>query len=295
MKNISPVNDDKDIVTKGDIKTLQEELSNDIALNKSTLGTQRKNLLKNTGTSKTMYGVSFTVNDDMSVTANGTNNAQYNAIFIVFSDTLQPGRYILNGCPEGGGTVYQMRVGKGTGDGEWVGHDKGSGCSFTVSEAGNYTVMCQILPGQTADNVTFYPMLRYADIADDTYEQYKPGLIDRCLLKDTAGIYLGTEQSSSITIDNLSMYSALWANVSGNCSGINFQTNLIVPVAYLSKNSANGVLLAGGIPSSAYITSDGVLAAKNLDGTIAAKVNGNTLSLTIGTGTIGAIEVISVM
>ena len=78
-------------------------------------------------------------------------------------------------------------------------------------------------------------------------------------------------------------------------SGINFTTNLIVPIAYLAKSSSNRVPLAGGIPSSAYITSEGVLAAKHMDGTITAKVSGNTLGLTIGKGTIGAIEVISLM
>ena len=109
------------------------------------------------------------------------------------------------------------------------------------------------------------------------------------------GTYLGAAQSSSITIDNLSTYTALWVNVSGNVSGINFQTNLVVPVAYLAKSTSNSVELAGGIPSSAYITSEGVLAVKHMNGTITAKVSGNTLNLTIGTGTIGAIEVVSLM
>ena len=139
-------------------------------------------------------------------------------------------------------------------------------------------------------------MLRYADITDDTYEPYQPSLIDRCLLKDTAGINLGHVQNSSITIDNLSAYTALWVNVSGNVSGINFQTNLVVPVAYLAKSSSNRVQLAGGIPSSAYTTSEGPIAAKNMSGYITAKVNGNTLDLTISDdGTIGSIEVISLM
>ena len=139
-------------------------------------------------------------------------------------------------------------------------------------------------------------MLRYADIMDDTYEEYKPSLIDRCLLKDTAGEWLGVSQIiGSITIDNLSSYTALWLYVVGNVSGINFATNLIVPVAYLAKSTSNSVKLAGGIPSSAYITSEGPLAAKNMDGTITAKVSGNKLDLTISDGIIGSIEVVSLM
>ena len=68
-----------------------------------------------------------------------------------------------------------------------------------------------------------------------------------------------------------------------------------MPVAYLAKSTSNSVQLAGGIPSSAYITSDGLLAAKNMDGTITAKVSGNTLDLTISDGIIGSVEVVSLM
>ena len=72
-------------------------------------------------------------------------------------------------------------------------------------------------------------------------------------------------------------------------------TNLIVPIAYLVKSTSNSVQLAGGIPSSAYTTSSGVLAAKNMSGYITAKVSGNTLSLTISDGTLGSVEVVSLM
>ena len=164
-----------------------------------------------------------------------------------------------------------------------------SSIEFTIDTEQTVYIMSKIFNGKTAI------MLRYADITDSNYEPYQPSLIDRCLLKDTAGEWLGVSQSSSITIDNLSSYTALWVNVTGNVSGINFKTNLIVPVAYLAKSTSNSVQLAGGIPSSAYITSEDPLAAKNMDGTITAKINGNTLSLAIGTGTIGSVEVISLI
>ena len=124
---------------------------------------------------------------------------------------------------------------------------------------------------------------------------YQPSSIDRCILKDTAGIALGVAQKGGITIDNLSSYTALWVNVSGAVAGISFMTNLIVPVAHLAKSTSNRVQLAGGIPSSAYTTSEGPLAAKNMSGYITAKVSGNTLDLTISDGTIGSVEVISLM
>ena len=292
MKNYAPINDDKDVVTKEYVDPIKSQA----AINRTTLGTQCKNLLKNTAKTSTKSGVTFTVNDDKSVTANGTNSTSNYANIIVFKGELEAGTYTLTGAVS---DAFRIRLGMGTsadGYGSYVGVDRGNGYTFTVAEKALYTVTCQVESGKTASNVIFKPMLRYADIMDDTYEEYKPSLIDRCLLKDTAGEWLGVSQIiGSITIDNLSSYTALWLYVVGNVSGINFATNLIVPVAYLAKSTSNSVKLAGGIPSSAYITSEGPLAAKNMDGTITAKVSGNKLDLTISDGIIGAIEVISLM
>lgn len=295
MLRYADITDDTYEVYKETVDERLIENKSNAAVNRSTLGYQCKNLLKNTAATKTVSGITFTVNDDKSVTANGTNSTSNYANILVFKGELEAGTYILSGAVS---DVFRIRLGLGTsadGYGSYVGVDKGNGYTFTVAEKALYTVTCQVESGKTASNVIFKPMLRYADIMDDTYEEYNPSLIDRCLLKDAAGSWLGVSQSSSITIDNLSAYTALWVNVSGNVAGINFNTNLIVPIAYLAKSTSNSVLLAGGIPSSAYITSDGVQAAKHMDGTIAAKVSGNTLSLTIGTGTIGSIEVVSLM
>lgn len=291
MKNLSPINESKDVVTKEYVDPIKSQA----AINRTTLGYVKKNLLKNTAKTSIMSGVTFTVNTDKSVTANGTNSTSNYANIIVFKGELEAGTYTLTGAAS---DAFRIRLGMGTtadGYGTWVGVDKGNGYTFTVAEKALYTVTCQVESGKTASNVIFKPMLRYADIIDDTYEPYQPSLIDRCLLKDTAGINLGHAQSDSITIDNLSAYTALWVNVTGNVSGINFKTNLIVPIAYLAKSTSNSVQLAGGIPSSAYITSEGPLAAKNMDGTVTAKVSGNTLDLTISDGTIGSVEVISLM
>lgn len=271
------------------------ENKSNTAVNKSTIGYTKKNLLKNTASTKTVSGITFTVNDDKSVTVNGTNSTSNYVNIIVFKGELEAGTYILSGAVS---DVFRIRLGLGTsadGYGSYVGIDRGDGYTFTVAEKALYTVTCQVESGKTASNVIFKPMIRDAEITDDTYEPYQPSLVERCLLKDTAGINLGHTQSDSITIDNLASYTALWINVAGAVAGINFQTNLIVPVAYLAKSTSNSVQLAGGIPSSAYITSEGVLAAKYMDGTIAAKVSGNTLDLTISNGTIGSVEVISLM
>lgn len=144
----------------------------DIAINKSTLGYQCKNMLKNTAATKTVSGITFTVNDDKSVTANGTNSTSNYANILVFKGELEAGTYILSGAVS---DVFRIRLGLGTsadGYGSYVGVDKGNGYTFTVAEKALYTVTCQVESGKTASNVIFKPMIRDADIMDDTYEEY---------------------------------------------------------------------------------------------------------------------------
>lgn len=292
MKNYAPINDDKDVITK----EYADIIKSQCAINRTTLGTQCKNLLENKEVSKTINGITFTVNSNKSVTVNGTATAM--ALFRIGA-IAKNGNYILTGCPSGGtASTYMLSLAYYTVNNTTTyGDETGNGRSvvFDSEKYVRIDIRIQINKGTTVSNKIFYPMLRYADVTDSNYEPYQPSIFDRCLLKDTAGIALGAAQSSSITIDNLASYTALWINVAGAVAGINFMTNLIVPIAYLAKSTSNSVQLAGGIPSSAYTTSSGVLAAKNMSGYITAKVSGNTLSLTISDGTLGSVEVVSLM
>lgn len=288
MKNLSPINESKDVVTKEYVDPVKSQA----ALNRTTVGTQCKNLLKNNAVTKTINGVTFTVNSDGSVTVNGTNTSSSTGANLEICGFKNYGDIKLTASLKSTDSNVYMSVF----DKNWVG--VGIICDNEITwynDNKERYVRLVVKPGATVKNVTVYPMIRYADITDGTYEPYQPSLIDRCLLKDTAGEWLGVSQSGSITIDNLSSYTALWLYVVGNVSGINFTTNLIVPVAYLAKSTSNSVKLAGGIPSSAYITSEGPLAAKDMNGTITAKVSGNTLDLTISGGIIGSVEVVSLM
>ena len=293
------LSDVPDVVTKEYVDPVKSQA----AINRTTLGYQCKNLLNETeylSSIKTATNGTLSKSDN-SITLTATSNDCYTAPFFVGDNGYR--------IPVSPNTTYIL---------SWESDNSNSGIIHVFmngivskQQAANKSVTkylkfttdidatfitIRFSVKNSGDSITYSNiMLRYADIIDDTYEPYQPSLIDRCLLKDTAGINLGHAQSSSITIDNLSSYTALWVNVSGGVAGINFQTNLIVPVAYLAKSSSNRVSLAGGIPSSAYITSEGVQAAKYMDGTITAKVNGNTLDLTISDGTIGSIEVISLM
>ena len=138
-----------------------------------------KNLLKITASSQTIKGVTFTVNDDQTVTVNGTNDGTGTSAFVIVPNaqaiTIPDGNYILSGCPSGGGETlpYDLR---------WYmyspsksAYDSGNGAS--VKKSGNgagSNIAIVVKSGRTADNLVFRPMLRRAEITDSTYVPYAP-------------------------------------------------------------------------------------------------------------------------
>lgn len=156
------------------ISNVEDEINTIIVDGKSTQETRSgKNLLKNIGVSNTSNGITFTVNDDKTILANGNNDGTANSRFIINNYSLKAGTYILNGCPSGGSsTTYRLAIQK-TSDWSILGLDTGSGSKqFTIDEATNIQVGIFIQKGQTISNLLFKPMIRLSSIIDDTYEQY---------------------------------------------------------------------------------------------------------------------------
>lgn len=131
-----------------------------------------KNLLENTGSTTSINGVTFTVNDDGSVTANGTATA--NTFFNVnLAVQIEEGKkYILSGCPSHTGLALY---------GGAYGADTGSGMTFTgfttASSGLAPNVYIRIASGTTVNNVVVKPMIRLASNTDSTYEPYKGGSV----------------------------------------------------------------------------------------------------------------------
>ena len=165
------------------------------ALLHTATGTTAKNLLKNIASSTTKNGITFTVNDDGSVTASGTASANTQLDIGKFSLTAGT-EYILSGCPDGGSESSYYLYGLYTSN--WAGlggKDTGNGYKFTAQWNGEVVFRVYITSGTTIDNLTFYPMLRYAAIEDGTYEIYTPSLLERieALEGHIASISGGTE------------------------------------------------------------------------------------------------------
>ena len=126
---------------------------------KLTITTAGRNMLPNTATTLTINGVTFTVNADGSVTANGTATAD--AQLVVGSYTSTGALVVASGCPaNGSNTTYRMFA-------TYIGADYGNGISSTALQfpSGRVSdVRIYVYSGYTAENLTFYPMIKFVGI-----------------------------------------------------------------------------------------------------------------------------------
>lgn len=172
------------------------------AMTKSTLGYHRKNLLKNTAVSKTQSGVTFTVNGDGTVSVSGT--AAAGVTLPIGQVGVERGRYYaVSGCPEGGSPLgYRLDV-------RYFKNNTLTliGGALDIGEAtvvklpddaddNRLVIYIRIGDGTDADGLTFRPMLRYAEISDDSYEPYKPSVEERLAVLEEKFAALGGAQGS---------------------------------------------------------------------------------------------------
>lgn len=155
----------------------------DIALNRQTLGYTKKNLLKLKDVNHSDSEISITSNATEGTATMNSVVAATSMKWKTVSDTfyLKTGTYIFTGCPAGGrDNGYRQTLGVTyADDGTYYGdiNDYGEGATFTVTQEmadRGIIVGCTIFAfeGCHAKNLTFYPMLRSAEIEDGTFEPY---------------------------------------------------------------------------------------------------------------------------
>ena len=146
-----------------------------VAMNRSTLGYQAKNLLKNMAKSQTINGVTFTVNEDGSVTIHGTNTDTEKTAYITLNShikTVYGQKYTASIATDQISGVYMSIF-----DSQWVGAGRcNPKITFTENKNDGRNIRLSVEAGAVVENVTVYPMLRYAEISNDTYEPYKPSV-----------------------------------------------------------------------------------------------------------------------
>lgn len=130
-----------------------------------------KNLLPCDATTRTVSGVTFTVNSDGSITIKGTASAQI--IYTIYGATLNfpAGNYIATQIPNGVNEKYYATFYTKADNSSRV-DIYGSDKSFTIEEGGcvqNFRIV--VREGAVID-LTFYPMIRLASDSNATYAPY---------------------------------------------------------------------------------------------------------------------------
>ena len=161
---------------------------------RDTVGWTGKNLLPYPyyETTKIVNGITFTDNGDGSITCTG--KATSAASFVLKHQTninkiLVPGKYILNGCPQGGGNNsfslrYFMKTENYSNVMSAIDNGNGANINFLNNQQSNYYSDHILIRFEEnydigeGNSITFYPMLRLASVLDDTYEQYHANVED---------------------------------------------------------------------------------------------------------------------
>lgn len=183
-----------------------------------------KNLLNNKSDSIPSHtGISAVVNDDKSITINGTaTNHIYIGIYGSF--ILENGKtYNVIGCPSGGsawkntldeGGTYNIYV-----DGYEGNPDIGNGNVITPSNTDSSFVIIWICKGYTCNNLVFKPMITTdLSLSYDDYEPYIPS------------VKMLAEEVSAQNESLVGIINSLPANIisgSGNVSGMSYSNGTI--------------------------------------------------------------------
>ena len=164
-----------------------------------------ENLLENNQTTQTINGVTFTVNEDKSVTLNGTSTATTDLYLVGGASQyidlgLTTGTYNLNGCVGGSGTTYMLYVVQNRSGSLYYYQSVASeGLNISVQTGDTFRIFIRVMSGQTLNNVTIKPQLEKGSMAH-TYTPYgenielcKIGTYQDYIYKDNGSWYLHKE------------------------------------------------------------------------------------------------------
>ena len=133
-----------------------------------------KNLCNVTLKDQTINGVTFTVNDDGSVTANGTctNDIYMNIGIALLEANVE---YRISGCPK---LVVWNDAGFYVNSNALSGNvwDRGETSTFIMANTQEYPCTLQLRKDVVYNNVIFYPMIRLSSNTDKTFEPYTGGI-----------------------------------------------------------------------------------------------------------------------
>lgn len=150
-----------------------------------------------TSKTTTINGVTFTINEDKSITANGTATA--NVIFNLIGGQsdyplkLEKGDYIFSGCQNGSTTTYFMEIFNGTS----YKACRTDAIPINFKEDTSIRFYIVVKSGNTISNVTFYPMLINGK-EQKPYEPFIPNGETELVISDNPFAYTQAKRAELI-------------------------------------------------------------------------------------------------
>lgn len=244
-----------------------------------------KNLLPNKATTQTINGVTFTINSDGSVTANGT--ATSNAEIDIATNVPLNGDYILSDDFAGISGQYWAFANVDNGERQYILTSKEM--PITISNKLDY-FRVKVFSGVTADNITFKPMIRLATDSDSTYQPY--AMTNKELTKQVAPIddmnnILGAKNLLPVTMASQVLSGVTFTvdsasgiiGVSGNNSGTAFSdvigTTFLKPGTY-KVTTGQATELNAQIGIAVTNASSGTILARSWNGTEVFTISSDT-------------------
>lgn len=131
-----------------------------------------KNKLNHTAYTRTVNGVTFTINADRSITITSDGTNTQSLLYLVQNYTGVPaGNYVLSGCPSGSFTTFDLRVKVGS----TTYTNYSGGTEFTYNGTDTFESTIVVRASQTL-NITMYPMIctKAAWDASHAYVPHRP-------------------------------------------------------------------------------------------------------------------------
>ena len=227
-----------------------------------------------TDTTKTENGITFTDNDDGTVTVNGTATADtyffchnhYGANVL----NLEKRKYKGSGCPTGGsvlnGYYIQYYYVDARGNGVYF-NDEGNGVSFDLTNVIDYFhgdkirvgVVIYVLNGTTVNNLTFKPMITLADQPNSDYAHYVEYAMTNKQLTEKVNEPINVLKNDG-TSNNIYDIKYIFVESADSYSDANMQSilaNYVSPSNYMGQTFLT-VQFQGGVMYNCWISHNGI-------------------------------------
>ena len=195
---------------------------------------------------KTHNGVTFTQNNDGTISASGTASSSSRPL-VAIGVVQTAGTYILNGCPSGGSSsAYSMDI-RRSGSTLEGSNDYGSGSSAVALEVGDEVYIRIEKSYAISGTIKFYPMIRLSTVSDSTFAPYR----NLCPITGWTGCNVSKAKKN--LFDKTAITENYYINSSGELvSSVSWTVSDYIPVNAGGSVAYKGLTSVGSAPYSAF-------------------------------------------